>query len=81
MISDNLKDVYGEAGLRRLAAEQKEKLLPQLDAKHARLAEKISFLGDEFNAVERAIEDIHAGKITDYRPRKPPVRKQKGGEA
>jgi hypothetical protein len=41
MISDSLKDVYGEAELRRLAAEQKAKMSPQLKAKLARLDAEI----------------------------------------
>ena len=82
MISDNLKDVYGEAGLRRLAAEQKAKLLPHLQTKQTKIAAKISGLGEELDAVEQAIETIEDGKITDYQLRKAPVRKpKKGGEA
>jgi hypothetical protein len=66
--------VYGEAGLRRLAAEQKAKLLPQLREKRNVLVGKMSAATGHFKAeiadVDIAIGDIEAGRITDYQFRR-----------
>jgi len=70
-VDDEVERLYGQAGLERLRAEQRDKLLPQLlDRVDKFTAKRIAF--DEAVAeIEEAIEDIRAGRITDYLLRQP----------
>lgn len=68
--------VYGEAGLERLRAEQKAKLLPQLEQKKFLLVVKRQKLDASIDEIHQAMDNIHAGRITAYALRR---QKQKTG--
>jgi hypothetical protein len=70
VISDSIAQVYGEVGLRRLAEEQKTKLLPQLLKKQSALVAKRDAINEEAQEVVNAIAEIDAGRITSYQLRK-----------
>jgi len=59
-------------------ADQREHLLPRLEARVARLREKITPLTDEEHGLQGAITCIRGGTPTTYRLRKPRAKKPKG---
>lgn len=65
-----MRHVYGVSGLEWLREEQKTKLLPQAEKKMERLQGKMEDLALEITTVQRAINDIKEGRITDWTPRK-----------
>ena len=69
-VEERVTRVYGEAGLARLHAEQKAKLLPQLEKRLGVLEIKAETLDEECETIRMAIAEIKAGRITDYQLRR-----------
>jgi len=69
-VDDEVERLYGQAGLEHLRAEQREKLLPQLEQKRTALETKLIIIEEAMAAIDTAMEDIRAGRITDYQLRK-----------
>lgn len=71
-ITDNdtvIETLYGVAGLEQMKKEQRTKLLPQLQAKRAKLEEKAAALQVEINEISKAEDEIEDGHITAFKIR------------
>lgn len=75
--TEQVKQVYGIAAVERALAEQKTKLLPQIEKKRKRLYDKREEVQAEIDAAESAIAEIKAGRITDYAIRRRARREDK----
>jgi len=81
MTVDELKqDIEGKKKeLRRLklVEYQREHLLPRLDERSRKLHARIEELGQDYEVVNTAIDDINRGEPTDYRLRAKPKKRMK----
>jgi len=69
-----VKDLRTQRRALKQAEDQREVLLPQIEKRVDRLGRERLDIQDALHEAEKALDDIRAGRLTDYRvraPRKP----------